>query len=330
MKITTLLFSFLMIKMGFSISLFAYDITVAQDGSGRYTTIQAAVNAIPDNKSARTVIFVKKGIYKGKVIIPSSKINITLIGEDAEKTIITYDDYNPRLVGNDTITTWTSYTIAVDAEGFVAENITFENSAGRVGQAVAVRIMADMVAFRNCRFLGNQDTLFAHGIGRIYFSNCYIEGTTDFIFGSAVALFEGCEIHSKVNSYITAASTPNGNAYGYVFKNCKFTADTAAKLVYLGRPWRAFAKTVFMNCYLGAHIRPEGWNNWQKPEREKTTYYAEYKNSGPGADTANRVKWSRQLSDAEAANYTMENIFARNSVPIPVPGLKSWEPNEKK
>lgn len=303
-----------------------YNIIVAADGTGTFKTVQQAINAVPDNQSERTVIFIKKGTYKEKVSVSSTKINLTIIGEDPERTIITFDDYNPRVYGKDTITTWSSYSFAVDAEGFIAENITFENSAGRVGQAVAVRIISDKVIFRNCRFIGNQDTLFAHGIGRIYFTNCYIEGTTDFIFGSAVALFENCRIHSKINSFITAASTPQGNQYGYVFKKCILTADSAATKVFLGRPWRAFAKTVFIECRLGNHIRPEGWDNWKSTEKEKTVYYAEYKNTGPGANTSARVPWSKQLTDAEVLNYTPELIFARSSVPIPVVG--AWVPSK--
>lgn len=301
-----------------------YNIIVAADGTGTFKSVQQAINAVPDNQSERTVIFIKKGIYKEKVSVSSSKTNLTIIGEDSEKTIITFDDHNPKVHGKDTITTWTSYSFTVDAEGFIAENITFENSAGRVGQAVAVRIISDKVIFRNCRFLGNQDTLFAHGVGRIYFVNCYIEGTTDFIFGSAVALFENCRIHSKVNSFITAASTPQGNPYGYVFKKCILTADSTATKVFLGRPWRAYAKTVFIECQLGNHICPEGWDNWKSTEKEKTTYYAEYKNIGPGANISSRVVWSKQLTDAEALIYTPELIFARSSVPIPVVG--AWNP----
>jgi pectinesterase len=303
-----------------------YDMIVSPAGKGTYKTLQAAINAVPDCKTNRTVIFVKKGIYKEKVIVPSSKINLTIIGEDAVNTIITFDDYNPKVKGTDTITTWSSYTFSVEAEGFIAENITFENSAGRVGQAVALRVNSDKVIFRNCRFLGNQDTLFAHGIGRVLFSKCYIEGTTDFIFGSAVALFEGCRIHSKSNSYVTAASTPMGNTYGYVFKNCTLTADSGLRKVFLGRPWRAFAKTVYINCYLGAHIFPEGWDNWHSIDREKTVYYAEYKSTGPGANPIARVSWSKQLADSDTLNYTIEKIFTRSSVPIPVVG--SWNPSK--
>jgi pectinesterase len=316
----------------FSFSVYAlpqYDIVVAADGSGQYKTIQQAIDAVPNNKGQKTIIFVKKGVYTEKVIVPSSKTNITLLGEDVQNTIVTWNDYTGKVVGQDTVTTWSSATFTVDAEGFVAENITFENSAGRVGQAVAVRVIADMVMFRNCRFLGNQDTLFAHGIGRIYFKDCYIEGTTDFIFGSAIALFETCTIHNKTNSYITAASTPMGNAYGYVFDHCKLTADTSVKKVFLGRPWRAYAKTVYLYCEMGAHIRAEGWDNWRSTDKEKTTFYAEYKNTGPGANPAARVPWSKQLADTVAANYTMEKIFARSSVPVPVPMLRSWMPGKE-
>lgn len=303
-----------------------YDIIVAPDGTGNFKTIQGAINSIPDNQSARTTIFVKNGIYKEKVILPSSKINVSLIGENALQTIITFDDYNPKIKGKDTITTWNSFTFSVEAEGFIAENITFENSAGRVGQAVALHVNADRVIFRNCRFLGNQDTLFANGIGRLYFSDCYIEGTTDFIFGSAIALFENCHIHSRHNSYITAASTPNGNPYGFVFKKCTLTADTGVHKVYLGRPWRAYAKTVFIDCTLGAHILPEGWDNWKSPDREKTSYYAEYQSKGPGANPTGRIAWSHQLTEIEAQAYTPKQIFARNSVPIPVVGVGAWNP----
>lgn len=308
----------------YSVGFSQNQITVASDGSGDFKTIREAIQAVPDNHSGRTVIFVKNGYYREKVIVPSSKINVELIGENALNTIISFDDYNPKVKGSDTINTWNSFTFSVEAEGFIARDLTFENSAGRVGQGVAVKVIADQVVFINCRFLGNQDTLFAHGVGRMYFNGCYIEGTTDFIFGSAVALFENCIIHSKINSYITAASTPMGNAFGFVFKQCKLTADTSAKRVFLGRPWRAFAKTVFIDCEIGAHILKEGWNNWSDPEREKTVFYAEFNSRGPGSSPGERVKWSRQLNKEEAEAYTAENIFARKSVPIPVVG--SWNP----
>ena len=324
MKQITIITTCLFFQLTFGFGQDSHQIIVAQDGSGNFTTVQDAINSVSDNQSTRTTIFVKNGIYHEKVYVSSSKTNLLLIGESAEGTIITNSDYSSKIVGKDTIGTWTSYTFSVDGEGLIAKNISFENASGRVGQAVAVRVMADKVIFINCRFLGNQDTLYAHGIGRIYFKNCYIEGTTDFIFGSAIALFENCEIHSKANSYITAASTPEGNKYGYVFINCRLTADSTVNNVYLGRPWRPFAKTVFIDCYLGSHIAPEGWNNWRSAEKEKTAYYAEYKSKGSGANADARVKWSKQLTDEEVSDYTMSNIFARTSVPIPV--LGTWNP----
>jgi len=301
-----------------------YDIIVAADGSGRFRTIQEAINAAPDNQSSRTIIFVKKGVYKEKVVVAASKKNLTFIGEDVMKTIITYDDYSPRVVEKDTIRTMTSYSFAIDAEGFIAENITFVNSAGAVGQAVAVHVISDKVIFRNCRFIGNQDTLLVNGTGRIYFSNCYIEGTTDFIFGSAIALFENCRILSKKNSFVTAASTPQGNRYGYVFKNCLLTADTTTTLVFLGRPWRPYARVVYIDCWLGKHIRAEGWDNWRKADNEKTAYYAEYKSKGPGANPAGRVYWSHQLTDEQVKIYSKEQIFGKTAGSVPF--TEAWLP----
>jgi pectinesterase len=169
------------------------------------------------------------------------------------------------------------------------------------------------VVIKNCNILGNQDTLYASGKGRQYFKDCYIEGTTDYIFGSATAYFENCHIHSKKNSFITAASTPEGSEFGYVFKNCKLTADDEITEVYLGRPWRIYAKTVFMNCQMGKHILPEGWHNWSKPEAETTTFYAEFENSGEGYQSLNRVSWSHQLDTTEAEKYTIENILGVSS-----------------
>jgi pectinesterase len=193
---------------------------------------------------------------------------------------------------------------------FYAENITFENSAGPVGQAVAMHVEADRVVFRNCRFIGNQDTIYTGGEqSDQFFADCYIEGTTDFIFGAATAVFENCHIHSKKNSYVTAASTTEGKAFGYVFLDCKLTSDPDFKSVYLGRPWRNFAKTVFIRCELGDHIRPEGWHNWNKPEAEKTVLYAEYNSTGPGANPTARVTWSKQLNSTEAAQYSVCQIF---------------------
>lgn len=290
-------------------------ITVAADGSGEFTTVQDAVNSIRAYMADTTYMFIKNGVYHEKVIIPSWVTNLYMKGESVDKTVITWNDHaNIRNMG-----TFRTYTIWVLGTGFTAEDITFENNAEQLGQAVAVHVDGDRAVFRHCRLLGNQDTLLtANQESRQYYEDCYIEGTTDFIFGPATAWFEGCHIHSKKNSYITAASTVADHRYGYVFDRCTLTADEGVTRVYLGRPWRAYAATLFMNCYLGDHILPEGWHNWDNPANEATARYAEYNNSGPGASPATRVSWSRQLTAAEAATYTIENVFSRHDGWTPV------------
>jgi pectinesterase len=293
-------------------------LTVAADGSGEYRTIQDAVMAVRDFMQVSAVIFIKNGTYKEKLLIPSQKTNITLLGESKEGVVITYGDYSGDA---DKHSTYTSSTVRVQGNDFTAENITFENSAGRVGQAVALHVEGDRATFRNCRMLGNQDTLYlAIENSRQYYQNCYIEGTTDFIFGSSTAVFEGCTIHSKTNSYITAASTWPRQPFGLVFLNCQLTAAPEATKVYLGRPWRPNARTVFLHTEMGAHIRSEGWENWGKVSNEATAYYAEFGSTGPGASAKDRVKWSRQLTAKEAKQYTLKTIFA---------GPISWEPVRK-
>jgi pectinesterase len=287
------------------------DVVVARDGTGDFRTVQEAINSIRDFRpEGRVRIFVKNGIYKEKIIVPAQKTNITLVGESIDKTIITWDDH----ANIDKMGTFKTYTILIQGDGFEAENITFENNAAQLGQAVAVHVEADRVQFRNCRLLGNQDTLYTGNAGcRQYYENCYIEGTTDFIFGPATAWFENCELHSKKHSFITAASTPENIKFGYVFNKCRLTAAEGITKVHLGRPWRPYAAVLFMHCEMGSHILPKGWDNWRDPENEKTARYAEYKNTGPGADTKDRVPWSRQLTDKEAALYTKENVFTCNN-----------------
>lgn len=282
-------------------------VIVAQDGSGDFQTIQAAVTAMPDHSVLPLTIVVKNGTYREKLVIPSWKTNITMIGEDKEKTIITWNDYS----GKGNLNTFTSYTVLVQGNDFSAENITFENTAGTgVGQAVALHVEADRCIFKNCRMIANQDTLYT-GVdnSRQLYVDCYIEGTTDFIFGAATVLFENCHIHCKKNSYITAASTPEHKRFGYVFKDCKITTSSEVQKLYLGRPWRPFAKTVFLNCELSENILSEGWHNWNKPDAEKTLFYGEYKSTGKGANPEKRVSWSHQLTDEQAKEYTRENIF---------------------
>lgn len=293
---------------------FPTSFTVAKDGSGNFTTIQEAVNAVRDWSEVQVPIYIKKGIYKEKLVIPSEKIRISLIGEDKAKTIITFDDYS----GKGNLSTYTSHTVLVKGNDFIAENLTIQNSAGTVGQAVALHVEADRVVVKNCNILGNQDTLFSStDTSRQYYLNCYIEGTTDFIFGAATAVFERCHIHSKKNSYITAASTSQNQAYGFVFLNCKLTADSTAQKVYLGRPWRPYAKTVFINTEMGAHILPEGWHVWNNNQNHQTTFYAEYGSYGAGFVKESRVSWTKQLTKNEVKKYTINNIFTNQTKWIP-------------
>lgn len=283
-------------------------IVVAVDGSGTYKTVQEAVEAVPSQSRTLTTIFIKKGTYREKLVISKLKINLRLLGEDKDQTILTYDDHS----GANGINTFTSHSVIVQANDFTAENLTFSNTAGRTaGQAVALHVEGDRCVFKNCRIVGDQDTLYlADDHCRQYFRDCYIEGTTDFIFGSATAVFDRCTVQSKKNSFVTAASTSPTQPFGFVFLDCKLTADTTlAKKVFLGRPWRPNARVVYVRCELGGHIVPEGWANWKNTENDKTAYYAEYKSSGPGANPAARVAWSHQLTAKEAKQYTVKNIF---------------------
>jgi pectinesterase len=299
-----------------------YKITVALDSSGDYTTIQAAINAARSFPDQRITIFVKNGTYKEKIVVPAVNTRLSIIGEDKEKTIITWDDYFNKINRGRNSTFYTS-TLLIIADDFYAENLTIGNSAGNVGQALALYVKGDRCVFRNCRILGHQDTLFTDGLNsRQYFDNCFIEGTTDFIFGPATVLFSHCTINSKGNSYVTAASTPRGRKFGYVFLDCRLTASEGVTKVYLGRPWRDYAKVVYIRCELGSHIVPEGWSNWQGTARDKTAWYAEYGNTGTGSDISKRVLWSHQLSKKEASQYTLKNILAPD-LPVEKP-VEEW------
>jgi len=293
--------------------------TVAQDGSGNYKTVQEAVNAVRDHMQYRVFIYVKPGTYHEKLVVPSAKKNIAIIGASKENTIITNADYSGKpypgkdWAGNTKYSTYTSFTVLVLGNDCVLENLTIENSSGQVGQAVALHVEADRFAARNCAFLGNQDTLYTSKDGRNYFESCFITGTTDFIFGEATVVFKSCTIESISDSYITAASTTKEQDFGYVFFDCELKAGPGAKKVFLGRPWRPYARTVFIRTLMGAHIIPEGWNAWPGDPlfagKDKTAYYAEFENSGAGGATAQRVPWAKQLSKKEAKKYTLKNIF---------------------
>jgi pectinesterase len=290
---------------------YKYVFTVAKDGSGEFKYIQDAIDAMRVYPLASITLYIKNGVYNEKIELPATNTDVTFIGESVEKTIITFNDYS----GRGKHTTFTSYTAKISGNRFYAENITFANSAGPVGQALALYVDADKAVFKNCKFLGNQDTIFAAGENsRQLFLDCYIEGTTDFIFGPSTAVFQGCTIRSKTNSYITAASTTPGKKFGYVFIDCKIVADSSVTKTLLGRPWRAHAKTVFIRCEMPKQIAPEGWSNWSNPANEQTVFYAEYKCTGEGAATGKRVAWSKQLNDKEAKEYTLDNIFSNNSL----------------
>lgn len=287
-------------------------LTVAKDGSGNFNTVQEALDAIPINNKNPVIIFITKGIYKEKLLLDSSKNFVTLVGEDKFKTILTYDDHTGKILpGGDVINTFTSQTFRISADNFRAENLTFENTAGfTAGQAVAVQASGDKVVFLKCRFIGNQDVLFMPSArSRQYYKDCYIEGTTDFIFGAATAWFENCHIHSKKNSHVTAASTPKEKEFGFIFNECILTGDSLLHNVSLGRPWRPFAMVTYLHCFIGQHIKPEGWSNWNNTDNYKTTRYAEYGNFGPSSEREGRLKWARQLNEQEAAKYTLSNVF---------------------
>ncbi len=313
-------------------------IHVRQNGTGDTTTLSEAFTlALEVPEEFAVEIHIGAGTYKEKTEL--ERDNVTLIGENAENTILTFDDYGLFTMPDGIKRgTFRSYTMFVHSDQFVAKNITFANTAGfgpKIGQAVAVYADGARMIFENCRFLGRQDTLFTAPLpptviewggfrgprenaprdnGTHYYKNCYIEGDVDFIFGGATAYFEGCEIHSLTRNsnpegYITAASTPEDRPYGYIFDRCRFTSDCEPETVYLGRPWRNYAKTVILRSELGAHIKKEGWHDWNKEEAREHAYYAEYNNFGPGASPETRVSWSHQLTDEEAMTYTKDKVF---------------------
>lgn len=298
-------------------------IVVARDGTGNFRTIDEALDVCRAFMEYHKVIYVKKGTYKEKLIIPSFLRNVEICGEDRDNTIITYDDHAnikiENLPNNKKLGTFRTYTLKIEGNDITVKNITIENNAAKLGQAVALHTEGDRIKFVNCRFFGNQDTIYT-GVEntRLYFVDCYIEGTTDFIFGPSIAWFENCLIKNKSNSYITAASTPANQKYGYVFNNCKIIADDGVDKCFLGRPWRPYSYTLFMNCELGKHIRPIGWDNWRNPENEKTARYMEYNNRGEGADISQRCPWAKQLTKKEIKMITPKEVFSINS---------SWEPD---
>ncbi|MCB2305372.1 pectin methylesterase [Clostridium estertheticum] len=310
---------------------------VSKDGSGDFKTVQDAINSIPSINKEKIVINIKNGIYKEKIYINVD--NVVLLGESKANTILTYDDYAYKeSLSGEKMGTFNSFSTFVGGDNFCAQNITFENSSGSgdlYGQAVAIYVDGDKAKFKNCSFIGCQDTIFTGPLPpkpkegdwfggpkdraprrpvRQYYEDCYIRGDIDFIFGSATAVFNRCVIFSndrerEVNGYITAASTIEGERFGYIFINCKLLSDAAPNSVYLGRPWRDYAKTTFINCFMGEHIMGEGWHNWDRTVTEQTASYEEYNSSGPGGKLDNRVTWANVLSDEEVKDYNIDNIL---------------------
>jgi pectinesterase len=301
------------------------EVVVDADGTGQFTTVQAAIDAAPTNRVEPFVVVIKPGTYKEHLFIPADKPHLTFRGEDAATTILT-DDHNFNTIdttGQKLVAT-NSCTVLIRAADFRAENITFENTTPLAShvQALALYVTGDRAVFRRCRFLGWQDTLRADAprgeIARQYFADCEIVGHVDFIYAAGTAVFDRCHIHCLADGYITAASTPQQTPFGYVFLDCHITAAPEVQHAYLGRPWRPFAAVAFLRTAIPAEIRPEGWNNWRNPTNETTARFAEYQSTGPGARPEARVKWARQLSDEEAKSYTTENVLR---------GADGWNPN---
>ena len=296
---------------------------VSRDGTCEFRNVAEAIEVCRAFMDYHKVIFVKKGVYKEKIEVPTWLTNIEICGEDRDKTIITWDDHaNVRLPETGKpMGTFRTFTVKVTGSNITFKNSTIENNSARLGQAVALHVEGDKCLFVNCRFLGHQDTIYTgRGGARQYFLNCYIEGTTDFIFGPSTAWFEGCEIVNKYNSYVTAASTPKEQPYGYIFNKCTIRCLEGTEALesnknlpitkcYLGRPWRPYAYTLFMNCELGAHILPQGWHNWGNKANETTARYLEYNNSGAGAETSSRAPWARLLTKKEAEKITPSTVF---------------------
>ncbi len=289
-----------------------YDVIVANDGSGDFTTVQEAVFSLRGMMAERKTIFIKNGVYHEKVVIPTWTLNVSLIGESRDSTIITWSDHaNMSIAGTDKkMGTFRTYTLLVQGHGIKLENLTIQNNAPELGQAVALHVEGDKAEFINCNILGFQDTIFAGSeTSRQFYYKCYIDGTTDFIFGPSTAYFLECEIHCKKNSYITAPSTPKNKEFGLIFNKCIVTADSSISKVYLGRPWRPYGNTVFINCELGSFIRAEGWHNWRNSENEKTARFIECNNTGDGAWQVGRVAWANNLDKSKLQDYTIEKVL---------------------
>lgn len=295
------------------------DAIVAADGSGNFTSIQEAISKAPmktGRSDPRWVILVKPGTYRERIHVQRERGNVLVTGEDATTTTIVFG-LHATLPGEDgkPIGTFRTPTVWIDGDGMEWRDLTIANDAGPVGQALALRVDGDRVSFRGCRFRGWQDTILLNR-GRQYFADCLIEGHVDFIFGGGTAWFDRCTIRCLKDGYITAASTPDGVPHGFVFADCMITGEDGVK-AYLGRPWRDFARTVFLRTEMAAVIRPEGWHDWDKPQAHATTFYAEHGSTGPGARPEARVSWAKQLGVAEATALTPKAVLG---------GADGWDP----
>jgi len=308
-----------------------YDAVVAADGSGTYTDLPDAIAAAPDHGSNAFMVLIKPGTYQGQFVIPEEKARLKLVGTDVTNTILT-GSLNQNEPGPDGgHARYNNASVELLANDFHAENITFQNTSGDHGQALAMRADSDRNVFEHCRFLGWQDTLLVN-TGRYYFTNCYIEGRVDFIYGNATAVFDRCEMHSKNGGHVTAANTPKSQPYGLVFMDCRLTGDpkpwlapngvpantNQPPMADLGRPWRPYASVTYLRCEMGDHIKPEGWNNWRNATNELTARFSEYHSTGPGANPDQRVKWAHQLTDEQAQSCTIEKILG---------GEDHWRPD---
>jgi pectinesterase len=307
-----------------------FDAIVGADGSAPYTNLQKAIDAAPDNGTKIYTIFIKAGTYPGQILILKAKRHIKFLGEKLESTILTYQ-FNQQESNFATLPRFRGTGVIVLGDDFQAEQITFQNTSGNHGQALALRVDGDRAVFNHCRLLGWQDTVMLNA-GRDYFTNCYVAGQVDFIYGSATVIFDHCEIHSRNGGHITAASTPKEHPFGFVFMNCKLSGDAQPWIdphgiaankdnhspkADLGRPWRPYASVTYLNCEMGAHIKPEGWNNWRNPTNEQTARFSEYNSIGPGANPDQRVKWSKQLTKEQAESIAVESVLG---------GKDAWNP----
>jgi len=294
--------------------------TVAADGSGQYASLQDAINAAPQTSgpSSPWTIRVKAGAYRERVYVQREKRFVRVVGEDPARTTVFFDLY-AAMTGPDgkPIGTFHTPTLWIDADDFSVEGLTISNTAGRKGQALALRVDGDRVAFRNCRFVGWQDTVLVNR-GRQYFRGCAVTGAVDFIFGGATAYFEDCDIRCAGDGYITAPSTPADQPFGLVFSNCRIAGDTPGVRAYLGRPWRPYGSTVFIGTRMTQVVRPAGWHNWDKPEREKTARFAEFGSSGAGADAASRAPWADTAGGPPPVDYTAAHVLG---------GTDHWDPS---